>query len=142
MEKITMYINKTQRAINYHRSKAFEKYGLAGNQVSYLIAIYHNPGVSQEAIAKWQYCNKSTVTRNLNPLIDLGFIERVVDEKDKRAYSLFPTKKLIDTFPEIKLYLENYNKELLSDLDDMEREIFVKALIKVSNKALESVKEE
>lgn len=139
MEKITKHINRIQRAITCHRSRYFEKYGLQGQFISFLLAVNFNPGLSQEDLTEWLNINKSTVTRNIVSLIDLGYITREVDERDKRGYKLFPTEKLKDFIPTIKEYLDDYNRELLSDLSDEEKDIFVKALIKVGNKAFESI---
>lgn len=136
MPRITKYINAIHRKAISDRCDVFEPYGIYGNQVSYLIAIYKFPGLSQDDIAENMFVNKSTVARNLKILIDNGYATSKVDENDKRINRIYPTEKLKQFYPFIDQYLDNWNRDVLSDLTNEEQEIFEELLIKIANRAL------
>lgn len=139
--RITKYINAIYRSTQAHRSRAFEHLGITGPQLSYIIAVYKYPGLTQDDLSKWLFVNKSTVARNISNLIKLELVEREVDENDKRAYKVYPTKMLKGLYGDVNKYLYSYNEQLLSVLNDAERKVFEKCLEKIVDEAINSTKE-
>jgi len=141
MYRITKYINAIHWSSIAGRCQSFSEFGLLGNQITYLIAIYKYPGLSQENLRDTMFVNKSTVARNIKTLIDKGYAKSEVDSNDKRINRIFPTQKLIDFFPKIEKHLDEWNGEILSDLTDEEKETFEKLLKVVAKKANNIIKE-
>ncbi|MCT1796690.1 MarR family winged helix-turn-helix transcriptional regulator [Helcococcus kunzii] len=141
MFRITKYINAIHWSSIAGRCQTFEEYDILGHQVSYLIAIYKYPGLSQENLRDAMFVNKSTVARNVKTLIDKGYAKSEVDSEDKRVNRIYPTQKLIDFFPKIEKYLDEWNNEILSDLSYEEKVTFENLLKKVALKAVNITKE-
>ncbi|MFM1524306.1 MULTISPECIES: MarR family winged helix-turn-helix transcriptional regulator [Helcococcus] len=140
MEKIMRYINRIYRSSISDRTKYFHNYGLTGHHISYLIAIYHNPGLIQEKLTDGIFVNKSTVTRNIKHLVDMELVVARVDTNDKRANRLYPTEKLYELFPLIEEYSNQWNDLIMQDLSDEEKIKFLELLRKISDRAVEKGK--
>lgn len=141
MVRIMKYINRVYRASLIDREMAFAKEGLAGQQLSYILQICRSPGISQDEIAKGLYVNKSSVTRQLCRMEKNGFIERKVDDDDKRAKKIFPTRKALEIYPRVIDYLNEWNEKLFEDIEEDRYEEVVQMLRKFALKSTEIVNE-
>lgn len=141
MSNIMKYINRISRICEADRAKFFKNYNISGNQVSYLIAIKKNPGITQESLAENLFVNKSTVARNIATLIEQEYIYRQEDEKDKRIFRVYPTEKLEKIIPILKKYLKNWSNDVTKDLTKEEIDIFEDILKKVAIKAKKRLEE-
>lgn len=121
MERIMKYINRVYRASIIDRTEAFEDEDLFGTQLSYILQVVRNPGLSQDALAKSLFVNKSSVTRQINSLEKAGYVRRETDEEDRRAKKIYPTERALAIYPEIMAYLESWNDELTGDLSAEEQ---------------------
>ena len=127
MERIMKYLNRVYRASVLDRSAAFAEHGLSGYQISYILQVCYQPGLTQEELAARLFVNKSTVTRQLAQLIHNGYVSRKTDPDDRRYRRLFPTAKAEAIFPEIIAYLEGWNESLTAELspEDQDKLIFL-----------------
>lgn len=121
MERIMKYINRVYRASIIDRAEAFEDEDLFGTQLSYILQVVRNPGLSQDALARCLFVNKSSVTRQIKSLEKTGYVRREVDETDRRAKKIYPTDRALAVYPEIMAYLEEWNDELTGDLSPEEQ---------------------
>ena len=64
----------------------FEKYGIGSGNFGYLMCLYREDGVLQDSLTKKLNVDKATTTRALIKLESLGYISRMSDPDDKRAY--------------------------------------------------------
>ena len=121
MERIMKYINRVYRASIIDRAEAFEDEDLFGTQLCYILQVVRNPGLSQDALARSLFVNKSSVTRQIKSLEKTGYVRREVDETDRRAKKIYPTDRALAVYPEIMAYLEEWNDELTGDLSPEEQ---------------------
>lgn len=140
MERIMKYINRVYRASVMDRENEFSNVGLSGQQLSYLLLICRNPGISQDEIAKRLYVNKSSVTRQLTQMEKNGYIDRRVSQNDKRSKRIYPSKKALDIYPSVIEYLDQWNELLCEDLD-LDHEKVVNLLSQLAKNATGLVNE-
>lgn len=140
MERIMKYINRVYRASVMDRENEFSNVGLSGQQLSYLLLICRNPGISQDEIAKRLYVNKSSVTRQLTQMEKNGYIDRRVSQNDKRSKRIYPSKKAHDIYPSVIEYLDQWNELLCEDLD-LDHEKVVNLLSQLAKNATGLVNE-
>lgn len=114
-----------------------DKYGISGHHHTYIRAICENPGISQEALAKKNYINKSNVARNLCTLEEGGYIRREQSKTDKRVTHVYPTEKAQDVYNAINVIINDCNTYFLSALDEGERDDFVRMIGKLELRASE-----
>lgn len=95
-------INMVARsATQYTEERLGEACELKGFQAKYILNACANPGISQDALAKIMFVNKSNVARQLARLEETGYIERKQGE-DKRVSLVYPTKKAEEILPVIR----------------------------------------
>lgn len=68
----------------------------------YLFYICRNPGVSQEALSKALYVNKSSVTRHIARLEKAGLLTRTPSPEDRRVLLVHPTEKAVALLPRLR----------------------------------------
>ena len=142
MERIQKYINRIYRASVLDRELHFEQKGLKGCQLSYILQIVRQPGLSQDDLSGNLFVHKSSVTRHVQKLLEDGFVYRETDPLDSRKKLIFPTEKAEQIYPEIIEYLNEWNAELLAELTDVELEHVLAILRKLTASSTKRVRNE
>ena len=133
-------INTISRCAVLYRNDKLNDKTLTPLYHSYVFIITKNPGITQDELASELCINKSNVTRGLNNLEEMGFVERKSDENDKRILRVYPTEKMIDAFPKIREVLKDWNKYLTDDINEEEIQIFQSVLERITNRAKDYIK--
>ena len=118
MSQIVSDLTNITRCCGQFRNRLLEPLGLTTRQASLLRVIWANPGISQDAVARKVFLNKSVVARQLAALEEAGFVERQGCQKDKRVTRLHPTEKTLQLQPQlqaISMECENYLTEGMTD---------------------------
>ena len=111
-----------------------EPEGLKGIHARLIMAISRTPGCSQDQLSRRMWFDKSTIARQLEILETKGFITRIPSQTDKRVLCVYPTQKLLDFQPGLKSAMEEWERELLSDLSENEKEQLNSLLTKLHSK--------
>ncbi len=74
-------------------SQKIKIYNINFIQYSIMNVLYEKNDISQQQLAEVLALNKREITKAVKGLIAEGYIERITDEKDKRAYKINPTTK-------------------------------------------------
>lgn len=95
-------INMVARsATQYSEEQLSRVSDLKGYQAKYILNVCANAGISQDALAKIMFVNKSNVARQLASLEELGYVERRQGD-DKRVSLVYPTEKALKILPVIR----------------------------------------
>lgn len=122
MEHIGKSLSILYRIHQKNLAKRLKAYGFGnGTLHSYLLAIIRKPGLTQEQITNETKFDKATTARSVKQLEEAGYVERVVDEQDRRSYLLYPTERAIAFFPQLQVILAETNQELIRGLSEEER---------------------
>ena len=97
--------------------------GLAGHQIPYLWSVCQTPGLSQEALARSLYVDKSNVTRNLTALEKQGYVERRRNGEDRRGWRVYPTERAFELLPLLVEAMKDWEDALLHGMSAAEREL-------------------
>lgn len=90
---LLMDISILYRSTQKYYDKKLMSLDLTYAQLPILIAIYENEGISMQAIASDGGYDKGTITKNVQKLVSLGYVEVRSSLKDKRAKELYTTDK-------------------------------------------------
>ncbi len=74
---------------------------LTAGQFPFLIVLYSEEGITQDAMAAHFHMDKGTVARALKKLEDNEYIYREVDKNNRRKYLIYLTKKGKEVVPKI-----------------------------------------
>lgn len=135
MSTLMRRINIVSRCEGIYRTDKLKETGLCGCHHSYILAICHHPGMTQDQLAKHLCVNKSSVTRSLSHLSENGYVERRPDEHDKRAVCVYPTEKALAVFPEVRRITADWNAYLAEGISPEELALFNQILDKIASRA-------
>lgn len=119
----------------HYRNQELEALGVTGRQAGSLMAICHEPGISQEQLGKRVVLNKSNIARQLAALEDMGLVKREVSANDRRVLRCYPTEKCQEILPQIRMVYRAWRERLLQDMTPEEQEILEKLLAKIKDRA-------
>lgn len=129
-ENIAKYISEIQRMGNIFFLKELCHLGLGYGQFNFLMELYREDGVRQEDLSINLKIDKGTTARAVKKLEIEGFIIKVSDEKDKRAYRIFLTEKGLKHRNDIYKVAKSWEKNLTKNLTDEEKKIILNLLKK------------
>jgi len=128
-------INLLSRCEGLYRTDHLPDMGLRPIHHSMVLTICRLPGISQEELAKQICLNKSTVTRQLAPLEEQGYVNRVQSESDKRVILVYPTQKMLDILPRVREVTRAWNAYLTEGFSEEELTRFSAMLDKMTERA-------
>jgi DNA-binding MarR family transcriptional regulator len=127
MDKLSDLMRKFQTQL---RSGDLKEYTL--RQLYYIELIDKNQGISVSELAKKLDVKKSTASIAINQLIDLGIVNKIQSNQDKRFYFLKLTLKGNQIMEMHKQVHKNTIKKILKILNPEEVENFVKIVNKIT----------
>jgi DNA-binding MarR family transcriptional regulator len=135
-------INTISRCAVLYRNDKLNNKTLTPLYHSYVFIITKNPGITQDELANELCINKSNVTRGLNHLEEMGFVERKSDENDKRILRVYPTEKMLAVLPEIQKASSEWMRLLSEGIPQEELDIFDSVLERMQTRAREIIEEQ
>lgn len=86
---VSILYRQSQQYINC----ALKRLNVNSSEYIFMMALYNNEGISQENLSELLQINKAATARAIKSLEQKGFVYRIIDEKDKRAYKVYVTEK-------------------------------------------------
>lgn len=142
MAKFMKMLNNISRSQAVYRHNNISIPDLNGGPYSFMLAICHTPGRSQEELAQELCLNKSTVARALTRLEEKGYITRAPLPSDKRRFSVHPTEKMLEVLPQIRQVSAEWTALLSEGIDQEELKIFNSVLERMQARAREIIEEQ
>lgn len=118
--------------------KKLEPYHIGSGQFFYLIVLSKNNGISQEELSDYLKIDKATTAKSIQKLKDEGYVDRVIDVKDKRAYQVYLTDKALKVIPVINDTVEEWEKMITSGLPKSENSVIEELLSKMAQNACQT----
>lgn len=123
-----VYRNKN-RLLSYF----LDKHSLGNGQFQILNMIAWDEGTSQEKIANKRNIDKSAIAKSVKKLIDNGYVHKLRDEQDKRAFCLFCTEKGKQVIPEIRRILRQVDEILTNGSTPEELAAFIRVTTRMNH---------
>ena len=125
---------RTMMKTHFTQSRAvLEEHGLYVGQPRFLFVLMKHSGISQKEMAEILCVKPATVNVTVKRLEKAGFIEKKIDEVNKRVSRLYLTDKGRDTCITVKEVMKNINEKSFNVLNDEEKDWLKKILKKVNN---------
>lgn len=131
-EALGAYISQIHRKSNVFITKRLSKYGIGSGQYMFLLKLYRQDGINQEALAESLFIDKGTTARAIKKLEEEDIVYRIKDEKDKRAYGIYLTDKAKDIKKEVFDILKELENTITFNLSKEEKDGIIKILKKIS----------
>lgn len=91
-----------------------------GHEMRYIMAIYDNPGISQDDLVNMFGQSKASIAKSLKKLEDPGYIEREVNPENRRKYMLNTTSKAEELVPKIRQISKDWERKVGITEEDYE----------------------
>ena len=141
MSKFMKMLNNVSRSQAIYRRSRISAADLQPGHYSFVLAICHSPGRSQEELARELCINKSTVARTLNHLENHGYITRTANPEDKRQFLVYPTEKMLGFLPDVRAVSGEWNNRITEGIPENELEIFHSVLNRIEEKSKQIIRE-
>ncbi|MDU3335856.1 MarR family winged helix-turn-helix transcriptional regulator [Paraclostridium bifermentans] len=125
-------IGVLSRAINYISDVKYKEFNLQKGQFIFLTRICENHKINFIDLSNMLKVDKTTTTKAVKKLINLGYIYREEDAFDRRSYNLQPTSIGVDIYNNI---INEENRQIdvcLNGFNSDEMELALKLIDKMS----------
>lgn len=140
MPSLMRYINIVSRCASIWRTDKLEGTELGDQHYSYILVVCRRPGISQDAISRRLFINKSNVTRSLTYLETKGFVTRERDPEDRRITLVYPTEKAYDILPHVREIIKGWNSYITEGFTEEEMEMYMSMTERLASRAAEYAK--
>ncbi len=140
MPSLMRYINIVSRCATIWRADKLEGTELGDQHYSYILVVCRRPGISQDAISRRLFINKSNVTRSLSYLEEHGFVTRERDPEDRRQTLVYPTEKALDILPQVREIIRGWNAYITDGFTEEEMEMYLSMTERLAARAAEYAK--
>ncbi|MBD8036416.1 MarR family transcriptional regulator [Solibacillus sp. A46] len=128
-ELFHMFFQQNRYLVN-KLNEVLKPHGLYSSQWSILYLLHQNGPMSLTSIWKYLNVEAPTVTRTVNRLESLGWVERLY-AMDKREKMIFLTKKGLEQFPPIEASVRSFEQEIEKKLTYEDQELLKGILKKI-----------
>lgn len=108
--------------------RKLQPYKLGASLYYFILKIHDHDGISQLELAEYIYLDQSGIARGIQQLVNLGYVDKVRNQKDKRTSNLYLTKTGKDVYQVVEDEINSQNKFLLRNVPAAERERFTNNL--------------
>lgn len=136
MPIITRDISVLYRKMQMGFDKLLAPLGLTNGKVMFLFCLDDNGAITQNQICKELDMDKSTVAKMLTKLEKEGFIYKRINPDDSRAFLVELSAKAHEIMSSARKAHDTWVQLVTSDLTDIEKNIFIELVHKVSQKSI------
>lgn len=126
------YISQLYRLGSAFISKKLAKFNIGYGQFAFLMYLYKNECICQEELTEILCIDKGTTARAIKKLEEEGYIIREKAPYDRRSYKISLTHKAREIEAEIRKILEEWNKQLTSNLTEEEVNLALELMAKIT----------
>ncbi len=115
--------------------KALSEYGIGYTHLILLLGIYENEGISMNELAYMGSFDKGTITKSIQKLEQLGYVEIRNSLVDKRSKELFSSIKAKEFISKLYLLRQEWNDYLGEDIAKEDLEKYFEVMSKIIDRA-------
>lgn len=131
------YLSILIRKSRFCLEPTLSKLGLSRELIPYMMAVFEDPGISQEGITRQVYVDKATTAKTVRKLTGLGYLRREQDPEDMRKYRVYLTEEGERILSELVDTLKMMNEIYLQGFSEEERETFRSFLLRILDNVIE-----
>lgn len=130
--EVLRFVGTLSRCINSKADFEYKKFNLKKSQYMFLTRVCENPGINFVNLSNLLKVDKTTTTKAVKKLIDIGYLNKQQDKDDKREYKLTATKKGLEIY---EFIIEEENKQFrtsFKNFSEEEKEMATKLIKRMS----------
>ncbi len=125
------------RQAQIHLEKKLSPFGLGSGTFAYMVMLSHFDSLSQNEITRHLHIDKATTTRAIQKLLKQGYVNKIQDPSDQRAFIVSLTTEGKKQIPLVKEVLQEWTDILSKNFDENDRNSAVQLLQRMVENAIE-----
>ncbi|MBO8464011.1 MAG: MarR family transcriptional regulator [Firmicutes bacterium] len=125
-------ISLIQRNTNRYFDTMLEEFQIGSGQQFFLLRIFEHDGITLYDLAKTGGYDKGTATKAVQKLVDQGYVECVMDERDKRVRHLHITPSGMPVIERLYEIRACWKSTLLDGMTNEQEEELLKLLEQIA----------
>ena len=113
---IGRYISISDRLMKMYYDHELADFKIGWGQQFYVEYLYDNPGASAQEMVESIRVDKATLTKVINKLTEIGYVQVVRSEKDKRIKHLYLTDQAVCAVQKIKEIHNSFYETMYSNI--------------------------
>ncbi|MDD6876296.1 MAG: MarR family transcriptional regulator [Clostridiaceae bacterium] len=113
---LARYITILDRLMKMYYDRGLSDFEIGWGQQFYVEYIYDHPGATAQEMVECIRVDKATLTKTIKKLAEIGYLDVVVDERDKRIRHLYLTEKAVPAVIRTKEIHAEFFKTLQSGI--------------------------
>ena len=113
-------ISILDRLMKMYYDRGLADFEIGWGQQFYVEYIYDHPGATAQEMVECIRVDKATLTKTIKKLDEIGYIETVGDDKDRRVKHLYLTEKAVPAVHRIKAIHDSFYSTLHSGISEPE----------------------
>jgi DNA-binding MarR family transcriptional regulator len=105
------------------------QYALTAAQAVVILIVCDFKSLTQDEITKRLGLDKSVIAKTVTKMVEIGFLTRTQNAKDKRTYDIQPTEKAWAVYPFVKEQVDICFQRMTQQMSDAERGEFKRLLL-------------
>ncbi|MGL4914584.1 MAG: MarR family winged helix-turn-helix transcriptional regulator [Romboutsia sp.] len=130
-ELVNKYKTEINKDFRKYAESVLKDYDFTIANLKYLFIIERNKGINLNEIATELNIDKAMVTRGIKKLDELGYVNKVQDENDTRAYKLSLSEKGEKSLLSLQHIFKEWFEKVTYDFTEEEKNLYVKLMKKV-----------
>lgn len=118
---LSFQVTQLRRSYSFYIQRQLVPYGLTHGIFIYLVYVGQVPGCKPSELSQTLHQDNGHITRCLNRLEALGYLERHRSEQDHRAFVLRLTDSGQEVFEKMKTLNIQWEQQVTADLSDEEQ---------------------
>ena len=132
-DSIGREISRIAFKLREYINSELKEYNISGGKIHFLMKIENKDGICQEKLTDMLKVDKATTGRAIKKLVELGYVIRKRDEKDKRYYRLHLSEAGKNIAKIGKKVLEETSEMLENGFKEEEKKAIRELLVKINN---------
>ena len=128
IDRLGFLLHDASRLMRRRFERMASRYGLSSAQWRLLVRVFKEEGVTQARLAELLEVEPISVSRLIDRMTDAGWIERRLDENDRRVRQIFLTERSRTIFGEMRSVAAQVFESALFGLTPDERRVTLRGL--------------
>lgn len=132
---LARWISLLHRYGHVYVGRQLKPHNISKGQYIFLNALYRKDGIRQEQLSDYLKIDKGTTAKAIKKLENEKYVIRRVEEKDKRAYSVYLTDKALKIKPMVRKAMMDWIDILFVGFSEQEKETSLALLERMGENA-------
>ncbi|WP_054725734.1 MarR family transcriptional regulator [Paucilactobacillus hokkaidonensis] len=113
MDNVNMWLAVAAKYAGISIDRKLKPEGLGASLYYFILKIHDHDGISQLELGEYIYLDQSGIARGIQQLVELGYVDKIRNQKDKRTSNLYLTQAGKDIYSQIYDKVNQQNELLI-----------------------------